>query len=428
MTSPQQRPQPQQPSPSDLSADPQADPQATIPLPTARTQSLRRYWKHNPADDQAVAQAEEAQTQLLPQRPHRGTPPSVHLPTGTVPMPVRKPQHAPVQTPTSTPALAETIRQPAVAPPLQENQPIPENRSVRSQAYQPDFSQISEPTSAEPSYDQPPYAQSSEEPVEPGQMVAPESMGSESMEPGPLPVSPMWEHTRGAGLVWTLGVGLALMGARTPLWTLIVGLVLLWCVTARGHAVIAEHRRMFDRGGFALRSDKAKMALLTPWYLLQSLPRVLWATLVWLILATAVNLMMTLGVGAPHAQTSVQIFSWTLTLPLLSGAPQSLASLTWGLTTGIWWIVTALCGKTTSARSAGFQSAQASIRNGWDKIRHRGGTLTGVFLTIGTAILLFIGIGGFFMIPTTDWSPLQLTSEVQNEQEPTIGFTSINQQ
>lgn len=417
MTSPQQRPQPQQPPQPNVPDDPQT----TIPLPTARTRSLRRYWKHDPADDQAVAQAEEAQTQLLPQRPHRvPTEARTGTPTGTVPMPVQRTQQTPAS-PAPAPMPAATIRQPAVTPPPT---PAAENRSVRSQAYQPDFSQVSEPPSAEPSYDQPPYDQPSEEPVEPGQMVSPGPM-PESM---PSPSAPMWEHTRGAGLVWTLGAGLALMGARTPVWTLIIGLVILWCVTARGHAVIAEHRRMFDRGGFALRSDKAKMALLTPWYLLQSLPRVLWATLVWLILATAVNLTMTLGTGAPHAQTSLQIFSWTLTLPLLSGSPQSLASLAWGLTTGVWWILTALCGKTTSARSAGFQSAQSSIRHGWDKIRHRGGTLTGIFLIIGTAILLFIGIGGFFTIPTTDWSPLQLTSEVQNEQEPTIGFTSVNQQ
>lgn len=433
MTQPLQPRQPQRPQ---RLRQPQTQySQGTIPLPTAQTRSLRRFWKHDPADDQAVAQAEEAQTQLLPQRPQQSLQPQRSA-QSRPPFPPREMAESGEPTENTRIENTGTGTETARSARTVENTAIPETIPLPArQPHQPRLQQQPQPyphrvqsIPREPINDSVPLYDAPEpEPEEDG----PEPDDSEPGELGPgepIPPTPQWDHTRGAGLVWVLGVALALMGARTPLWTLVVALVIVWCVTARGHAMIAEHRRMFERGGFAVRSDRAKMALLTPWYLLQSLPRVLGAALLWFVLATAVNLTMTLALGAPHAQTTLHILSWTLTLPLLSGSPQSLASLVWGITTGGWWLLVALCGKVTSARSAGFQSAQGSIRNGWAKMRRRRGTATGVFLIVATAALLLIGIGSFFVIHTTDWSPLPLTMSLQDNHEPIISFTPRTQQ
>lgn len=441
-----------------LQQAPDSDPQGTRPLlqgaqraqngPSAgdpadtdpgETRSLRRYWRRDPDDTQAVAQAEAEQTRLLhlqdAQGPYDFPAGEPQPPTGTRPLsqgayPSRDSRLS-LSSPTPS---APTGRQLSSGPyeayaDRNGNSGVTQPAPQRTRFPSPDDSENRPPVMYGTQEGAPGPAQM---PTEPGSPFGPAPMpapvpgsapgpdGSNPSEPAPMPV-----RTRGSGLVWTLAVGLGLVGAHAPFWALLLGLALLWGFTARGRAVIAEHRRMYERGGFRLRSDRTKMALSTPWYLLASIPRVLVAFLVWLPLAVGVDLLFTLGFGFPYASGTFRAFGWVITYPLLSGAAVSGSALVWGLLTAGWWLIVALTGSAYSPRSAGFQSGQASIRKGWDRVRGRGGSATGIVLTVCLALLLLVGAGSLGIGGTTDWTPLELTNAEIGSQELPFSATRV---
>ena len=195
-------------------------------------------------------------------------------------------------------------------------------------------------------------------------------------EPYAQPQEPQ-EEPSGLALKLLLAIPFAFLGAVSPAWALIVGIVILWLVTIRGKAAITAMNLRHDHGGISVRSDGVHIALALPWYAVQSFFSVLSPAVLWAIILAVVNYIATKLLAIPAIWLSPQMSSTLLTrlarffaLPLISGEVFSVASLIMALTSAGCWLLACTLTSRWSARSRGFQALWASMRFAVSHLAH----------------------------------------------------------
>lgn len=185
------------------------------------------------------------------------------------------------------------------------------------------------------------------------------------------------EEPSGLALKLLLAIPFAFLGAVSPAWALIVGIVILWLVTIRGKAAITAMNLRHDHGGISVRSDGVHIALALPWYAVQSFFSVLSPAVLWAIILAVVNYIATKLLAIPAIWLSPQMSSTLLTrlarffaLPLISGEIFSVASLIMALTSAGCWLLACTLTSRWSARSRGFQALWASMRFAVSHLAH----------------------------------------------------------